>query len=171
MRMALEHPDAVADEDRLSSVALTKAIAFFVYSLLALALVEFVLVVTNLYDLRDQSWLRMGMWCPLEAGLLFGTLLGELPGTRGSGVHGFTDRQFVMAVTGLSLLPLALGFSPLGTTVFNWVMNGFLVVGVVLFFVIKSAVTGRLRTTVLSGLVLPVLQLWLGWGPPAPPGG
>jgi hypothetical protein len=63
-----------------------------------------------------------------------------------------------------------LGFGVLGTEVFNWVMNGFLVAGVVLFFVIKSAVTGRLRLTVLAGLVLPLLQIWFSGGAPSPGG-
>lgn len=164
-------PDAVADEDRLSSVALKKAIAFFVYSLLSLAGVEFVLVVTNLYDLPTfRTWLRLGMWLPAEAALLFGTLLGLLPGTRSAGVRGFSDRRFALGITALSLIPLVLGFGVLRTEVFNWVMNGVLVAGVVLFFVIKSAVTGRLRLTVLAGLVLPLLQIWFSGGAPAPGG-
>jgi hypothetical protein len=167
----IAHSDAVADEDRLSSVALKKALAFFVYSLLSLAGVEFVLVVTNLYDLPDfRTWLRLGMWLPAESAILFGTLLGVLPGTRSTGVRGFSDKQFVLGITALSLVPLVLGFGVLGTEVFNWVMNGFLVAGVVLFFVIKSAVTGRLRLMVLTGLVLPLLQIWFsGYAPP--PGG
>ena len=169
--MLQEQPDAVADDDLLSSIALSKAIAFFVYSLLALVLVEFILVVTNLEDLPVRTWLRLGAWVPLDAGLLFGTLLGVLPGTRGSRVRGFTDRQFVMAITALSLIPLVLRLGVLRTEVFNWVMNGFLVVGVVMFFVTKSAVTGRLRLTVLTGLILPVLQIWFSGGtPPAPVG-
>jgi hypothetical protein len=169
-RMDRNAEDTIRDEDQLSSVALKKAVIFFLYSLVGLVAVETFLVVTNLFDLPYRDRLRLGLWVPLEAGLLFLVLLGVLPGSRGAGVRGFTDRQFAMAITGLSLIPLVLGFSVLSTAIFNWIVNGVLVVGVVLFFVIKSAVTGRVRLTVLSGLALPLAQLWFGGGAP-PPGG
>jgi hypothetical protein len=165
-------PEAVADEDRLSAVALQKTVAWFLYTLATIVAVEAFMVMTNRVDLPDpasNTW-RLALLGLIEPAVLFLVLLGVLPGSRGARVRGFTDRQFVMAVSALSLIPLLLGFSPLSATIFRGAMNGFLVIGVLVFFVTKSAVSGRVRLKVLGGLVLPLAQLVYGpLGPLAAP--
>jgi len=165
-RHGAKDPDAVPEEDRVSAVALTKTVACFAYTIIAVVVTEVVVVVANLDAFPGRAWIRLGILLPLQATLVFLGLLGRLPLSRARKVRGFTDRQFALAVSVMSLLPLALGLSPLRAEVFRWVTNGTLLVGVLVFFVTKSVLSGRPRLAVLAGMVVPGLQLaWCGLRP------
>ena len=154
-------PEPRIDEDRVAALTLGKTIAFLLYSLPTFAPVLALELLTPLGRLNAsvRGTIVLVVWLSLEWILLWFVIDGRLPGTSGDRVRPFNERQLAVGCTVVSLLVWLAPFGSQARDIIDAVVNGGLFLGVVVYFVVKSALARNLRWTVLLVGLVPAAQL------------
>jgi len=153
-------------ENALSALTLARTIAFLLYSLLVPLITLGLMVLTPLEHLSPEgkSIVALGLFLLMEWFLFQGVSRGFLPSPNPDHVSPFSERQMELGVAVLSFAPWLLRFDPQRFFIFQVVVNGFLILAVLVFFLSKSMLSRRPRWAVLRTLLLPAMQLaYLFW--------
>jgi len=158
---ATRYPEEM--ENRLCALALGRTVAFLIYSLLVwvICTVVIFIVLPQRLDDRVQGIVVITMILTLEGALLFLVAKGWMPGTKSTLAPGFSETQFITAANILAALSLLIHGMSIGGDAFRWVINAFILVCVLVFFVTKSVVSKKVRIRVLAGGILPVAQYFI----------
>lgn len=150
-------------EDLASAMALGKTVVFLLYSVLVvIALVPVVFWSGGGgVSSSGQTAIVLLVLLASEVALFYGVVTGKLPGSSGWRAEPFSEKQFGIGITVLSLGAWLLVGHGLEGRIIRWVLNGALLLGVAVYFVTKSVLSRRVRWGVLSVLSAPALGvLW-----------
>lgn len=149
-------------EDRVAAGALGKTVAFLLYSVLSSVVVAAVLLLTTPLKRATeaaQDLVVLTVITLVEVLLLYLVIRGYLPGTRGSHARPFSEAQLAAGCALLSILTVVWPFDVISGIVVEVGTNCLLVLGVLVYFLVKSVVGRRPRWRVLGVLVLPAVVL------------
>lgn len=151
-------------EDLLSAYTLARTVAFLLYTLLVPLIVLAILFLGPFHGLSIEFRFIAGLSLFVTAEwLLFkGVSLGMLPIPNPEHVRPFNERQMELGTAIMSFIPWLLPIDPPQFFAFHLVINAFLILAVIVFFLTKSMLSRHWRWGVLRVLLIPLLQLsWL----------
>ena len=149
-------------EDAFSAITLYKTLLFLLYAIVVPLLTIGLLILTPFQSISGQarSFLAVGIFLSLEAILYYFVLQARIPERALNAKNPFDEHQIALGVALLSAAPWLLRFDPVRFQVFQVVVNGFLCLAVLVFFLTKSMMSRHWRWGVLLVMLLPALQLY-----------
>jgi hypothetical protein len=145
----------VNQEDRVAAVALGRTVAFLLYSLPLPVLVLGAMLILPFGSLSNvaRDRVALAIWIALEAGLLVLVCRGRLPATSGLDTEGFSETAIGSACAVLLLVIPFVARGNVAGEIIGDVIDGFLLLAVSVYFIVKSLLSRRPRWRVLLVLV------------------
>lgn len=149
-------------ENLVSAIAVGKVLAFLVYSFFALFLAMGLAAVIHVnFPQLEERGLILPLFAATEIVILYLVIKGKLPATSGAAALPFSEKQAAWGLAALSFVPWLLRGDPAWFTFCSWLINGMLLLVAVVFFVVKSVISGEPRYEVLGIALIPATQLYL----------
>ncbi|MBF0545564.1 MAG: hypothetical protein HQM08_14070 [Candidatus Riflebacteria bacterium] len=153
------------DENAVATAALKKTFVFLFYSVLTPLLVLFTLMLSPFESMSSKSkeLFAIGLFVTVEGFLFFSAIYGILPGSKIEKLKSFSERDLARMIALLSVLPLLFFKDHERYLILNTVLNGAFFVSSLVFFIVKSMVSRRIRWEILLFLAIPAGNLLLSF--------
>jgi len=149
-------------EDHVSALALGRTLSFILYSLPCslISILGWEVLFKSYFTGVSEFVGMCFVWILLELALFLPIIKGWLPGTTGLQTVGFSENYAGWSITGISFILWFFHVSDQMFAIYNWVLNGSLILVVMVYFLTKSILSKRLRIEVFLVLIIPALQIY-----------